>query len=72
MDDRDLVFVQAWTRYEARVKKVGGNMWGRGAASDTGIVTRDVAIAPGYGCSVASDAGEWRVSVRDASGLWTP
>lgn len=70
-NDRHMHFVQAWTRYEARVKKIGGNMWNREAAADPRILTRDVRIADGYGCSVAADIGKWGVELREISDLWS-
>ena len=67
--EKDLLVVQAWTRYEARIKQIGGNMWHREDARGAAIVTTDVQVAEGYGCSVAA-AARADVTLREIGDLF--
>ena len=60
-DHRDLRFVEAWTRAEARVKARGASVW-EAATIDPDTVVRQIDAPDGFAAAVAVVAREWRVT----------
>ena len=71
-DRRDLRFVEAWTRAEARVKARGASVW-EAATIGPDTVVRQIDAPEGFAAAVAVVAQEWWVtqyslSIADLSG----
>ena len=60
-DRRDLRFIEAWTRAEARVKARGASVW-EAATIDPDTVVRQIEAPDGFSAAVAVVATEWRVT----------
>lgn len=68
-EQRREAFFAAWTRHEARLKLQGQPLDAAAeppSVPDGGLVlTRAVAVAPGFAAAVAAEGGSWTVRVRD-------
>jgi 4'-phosphopantetheinyl transferase len=68
-EQRREAFFAAWTRHEARLKLHGQPLDAASALPSVPegglVVTRTVAVAPGFAAAVAAEGGSWTVRVRD-------
>lgn len=63
---RDLRFMEAWTRGEARVKARGASIW-EAAVSEPATTVRQLRAPPGFAAAVAVMATNWVISERNAA-----
>lgn len=72
-DNRDLRFVEAWTRAEATVKVRGASIW-EAATPDPSTTVRQISAPEGFAAAVAVAHTAWTVVQRDlpVAGLLTP
>lgn len=59
-DNRDLRFVEAWTRSEATVKVRGASIW-EAATPDPSVTVRPLSAPDGFAAAIAVAAPEWSV-----------
>jgi 4'-phosphopantetheinyl transferase len=60
-DNRDLRFIEAWTRAEARVKVRGASIW-EAATPDPNSVVRQIVAPDGFAAAVAVASDQWTVT----------
>jgi 4'-phosphopantetheinyl transferase len=65
-DDRDLRFMEAWTRAEARVKVRGASIW-EAATPDPDSTVRQIVAPGGFVAAVAVAAPVWTIHQHDIS-----
>ena len=72
-DNRDLRFVEAWTRAEATVKVRGASIW-EAATPDPSTTVRQISAPEGFSAAVAVADTAWTVVQQDLplAGLLTP
>ena len=63
-DRRDLRFIEAWTRAEARVKARGASVW-EAAMPDADTLVRQLSAPDGFAAAVAVRAESWEVVQHD-------
>lgn len=65
-DNRDLRFIEAWTRSEARVKVRGASVW-EAATPDPNVTVRALRAPDGFAASVAVANPVWTIKQYNAS-----
>lgn len=65
-DNRDLRFIEAWTRSEARVKVRGASVW-EAATPDPNSTVRALRAPDGFSAAVAVASPDWTVAQYDIS-----
>jgi 4'-phosphopantetheinyl transferase len=65
-DNRDLRFVEAWTRSEARVKVRGASVW-EAATPDPETTVRQIAAPDGFAAAVAVASATWWIAQHNTS-----
>lgn len=60
-DNRDLRFIQAWTRAEARVKVRGASVW-EAATPDADTTVRELRAPDGFAAAIAVASATWTIS----------
>ncbi len=70
-DHRELRFIEAWTRAEARVKVRGASVW-EAATPDPDTLVRQINAPSGFAAAVAVSATEWTVSQYGYTVLTAP
>ena len=65
-DNRDLRFIEAWTRSEARVKVRGASVW-EAATPDPGSTVRALRAPDGFAAAVAVASPLWTIVQHDIS-----
>ncbi len=65
-DNRDLRFIEAWTRAEARVKVRGASVW-EAATPDLRSTVRQIVAPDGFAAAVAVAAPAWTIHQHEIS-----
>jgi 4'-phosphopantetheinyl transferase len=65
-DQRDLRFIEAWTRAESRVKVRGASVW-EAATPDPSTTVRLIAAPDGFAAAVAVASETWTISQHNIS-----
>lgn len=65
-DNRDLRFIEAWTRAEARVKVRGASVW-EAATSDPNTTVRQIIAPDGFAAAVGVADPDWTTSQYNIS-----
>jgi 4'-phosphopantetheinyl transferase len=65
-DNRDLRFIEAWTRSEARVKVRGASVW-EAATPDPSSTVRALHAPDGFAAAVAVASPRWTIEQHDIS-----
>ncbi|HEY8309281.1 MAG TPA: 4'-phosphopantetheinyl transferase superfamily protein [Gemmatimonadaceae bacterium] len=65
-DQRDLRFIEAWTRAESRVKVRGASVW-EAATPDPSTIVRLIAAPDGFAAAVAVASETWTISQYNIS-----